>query len=120
MTKTTYDAIGDHFRGLWGKEAGWAHSVLFTADLRAFSAKGIVKTLVGEVKTEIDTETWEILKTDFGVIKAEKSTETCDDIYIKDEILPEIRLKRVIAEDDKVVIAEQISATRKAKRRRAR
>lgn len=27
LTKVTYDAIGDHFRGLWGKEAGWAHSV---------------------------------------------------------------------------------------------
>ena len=30
LTKATYDAIGDHFRSLWGKEAGWAHSVLFT------------------------------------------------------------------------------------------
>lgn len=37
LTKTTYDAVGNHFRKLWGKEAGWAHSVLFTADLRSFS-----------------------------------------------------------------------------------
>ncbi|TGZ81775.1 N-glycosylase/DNA lyase [Ascodesmis nigricans] len=37
LNKTTYDAIGDHFRKLWGEEAGWAHSVLFTADLKAFS-----------------------------------------------------------------------------------
>ena len=37
LTKATYDAVGDHFRQLWGKEAGWAHSVLFTADLRAFA-----------------------------------------------------------------------------------
>jgi len=43
LTKATYDAIGDHFRSLWGKEAGWAHSVLFTADLRAFSDKLIAK-----------------------------------------------------------------------------
>lgn len=27
LTKATYTAIGDHFRGLWGNEAGWAHSV---------------------------------------------------------------------------------------------
>ena len=27
LTKAMYDAIGDHFRDLWGKEAGWAHSV---------------------------------------------------------------------------------------------
>jgi N-glycosylase/DNA lyase len=39
LTKATYDAVGDHFRKLWGKEAGWAHSVLFTADLRAFSER---------------------------------------------------------------------------------
>ncbi|EAS33649.1 8-oxoguanine DNA-glycosylase (ogg) [Coccidioides immitis RS] len=37
LTKATYDAVGDHFRKLWGKEAGWAHSVLFTADLKVFS-----------------------------------------------------------------------------------
>ncbi|KAI4122634.1 MAG: hypothetical protein LQ338_005698 [Usnochroma carphineum] len=37
LTKATYDAVGNRFRSLWGKEAGWAHSVLFTADLRAFS-----------------------------------------------------------------------------------
>ena len=39
LTKATYDAVGNHFRKLWGKEAGWAHSVLFTADLRAFSER---------------------------------------------------------------------------------
>ncbi|KAI9770312.1 MAG: 8-oxoguanine glycosylase ogg1 [Geoglossum simile] len=49
LTKATYDAIGDHFRSLWGKEAGWAHSVLFTADLRAFSDKLTAKV---EVKQE--------------------------------------------------------------------
>lgn len=27
LNKATYDAIGDYFRALWGKEAGWAHSV---------------------------------------------------------------------------------------------
>lgn len=27
LTKAIYDEIGDHFRALWGKEAGWAHSV---------------------------------------------------------------------------------------------
>jgi N-glycosylase/DNA lyase len=31
-----YEHIADTFRQLWGPYAGWAHSVLFTADLRAF------------------------------------------------------------------------------------
>jgi len=49
LTKATYDAIGNRFRSLWGKEAGWAHSVLFTADLRAFAERLVAKT---ETKTE--------------------------------------------------------------------
>lgn len=39
LTKATYDAVANHFRKLWGKEAGWAHSVLFTADLRTFAER---------------------------------------------------------------------------------
>ncbi|KAJ6000036.1 N-glycosylase/DNA lyase [Penicillium waksmanii] len=37
LNKVTYDAVANHFRKLWGQEAGWAHSVLFTADLRSFA-----------------------------------------------------------------------------------
>lgn len=47
LNKATYDAIGNHFRKLWGKEAGWAHSVLFTADLKTFADR-----LTSEVKME--------------------------------------------------------------------
>ncbi|MBE7180493.1 MAG: hypothetical protein INR71_04645 [Terriglobus roseus] len=39
LTKATYDAVANKFRGLWGQEAGWAHSVLFAADLRTFSER---------------------------------------------------------------------------------
>ena len=49
LTKATYDAVGTHFRKLWGQEAGWAHSVLFTADLKAFSERLATKL---EVKVE--------------------------------------------------------------------
>lgn len=57
LTKATYDAVGDRFRSLWGKEAGWAHSVLFTADLRVFSERLLAKIEVNEVKVEgADTE----------------------------------------------------------------
>lgn len=56
LTKDTYDAIGAKFRGLWGQEAGWAHSVLFTADLRAFSERLVKKEEVVEVKVEDEAE----------------------------------------------------------------
>lgn len=49
LTKASYDTVANHFRKLWGKEAGWAHSVLFTADLRAFAEQLNAKL---EVKVE--------------------------------------------------------------------
>lgn len=61
LNKTTYDAVANHFRKLWGKEAGWAHSVLFTADLRTFADKLAatkkVDVKVKEEKTDIKIET---------------------------------------------------------------
>ncbi|KAK4948084.1 8-oxoguanine glycosylase ogg1 [Elasticomyces elasticus] len=59
LTKTTYDAVANHFRKLWGKEAGWAHSVLFTADLRAFAERLTTKvetSIKEEVKDEEEAE----------------------------------------------------------------
>ncbi|TPX59910.1 hypothetical protein PhCBS80983_g02136 [Powellomyces hirtus] len=39
MTPKNYLAIGDFFREIFGDYAGWAHSVIFTADLRQFGEK---------------------------------------------------------------------------------
>ncbi|XP_051964497.1 N-glycosylase/DNA lyase [Xyrauchen texanus] len=36
LTDKVYKDIGDFFRKLWGPYAGWAHSVLFCADLKRF------------------------------------------------------------------------------------
>lgn len=61
LTKAMYDAVGDHFRGLWGSQAGWAHSVLFTADLRTFSDRVAEKVEEGSdverIKVEATEET---------------------------------------------------------------
>ncbi|KAJ5322511.1 8-oxoguanine DNA glycosylase N-terminal [Penicillium brevicompactum] len=61
LNKTTYDAVANHFRKLWGKEAGWAHSVLFTADLRTFADKLAatkkVDVKVKEEKSDVKIET---------------------------------------------------------------
>lgn len=62
LTKATYDAVGDHFRNLWGVEAGWAHSVLFAADLRTFAIRLATKT-------EVDVEEVHIKKEDGSVIE---------------------------------------------------
>ncbi|XP_039752698.1 N-glycosylase/DNA lyase isoform X2 [Pararge aegeria] len=36
VTEKMYSEIGDHFRSLYGDYAGWAHTVLFCADLKKF------------------------------------------------------------------------------------
>jgi len=46
LTAVTYAAVANRFRNLWGKEAGWAHSVLFAADLKTFSERVVAKTKV--------------------------------------------------------------------------
>lgn len=37
FSKAMYHSVGDHFRLIWGPQAGWAQSVLFTANLKSFS-----------------------------------------------------------------------------------
>ncbi|XP_069792837.1 N-glycosylase/DNA lyase isoform X2 [Narcine bancroftii] len=36
LTDKVYQEIGDFYRSLWGPFAGWAHAVLFSADLKKF------------------------------------------------------------------------------------
>ncbi|UZJ51532.1 hypothetical protein CBS101457_000852 [Exobasidium rhododendri] len=51
-----YEIIASRFRDLWGPYAGWAHSILFTADLRAFATykqEEEVKIEVGSVEGEL-------------------------------------------------------------------
>lgn len=100
LTKATYDAVGDHFRSLWGKEAGWAHSVLFTADLRAFSSR-------------LNT------KVEFLEVKKEEDKDVMIETGVKSEKIAESTLKREIQDDETVTMAvEEIPTTRKIKRRR--
>nr|KAJ3423183.1 8-oxoguanine glycosylase ogg1 [Polyrhizophydium stewartii] len=40
INKQTYDHIGESFRKIFGEHAGWAHTVLFCADLKAPSKPG--------------------------------------------------------------------------------
>ena len=100
LTKATYDAVGDKFRGLWGKEAGWAHSVLFTADLKAFSERLTSQVEVKELKEEAETK-------------------VLTEIQVTAEVLTPISAKREIEDEEKPLIAvEEVIATRPVKRRR--
>ncbi|KAI1383279.1 DNA glycosylase [Hypoxylon trugodes] len=54
FSKVMYDSVGDHFRKIWGQQAGWAQSVLFTANLKSFSEQAAGKTKEVDVKIEVD------------------------------------------------------------------
>lgn len=86
LTKATYNAIGDHFRALWGNEAGWAHSVLFAADLRTFAIR---------LATETDVDDEDIL------IKQEGSTILQERIvekrrFVVDDLIKNERRKKFV------------------------
>ena len=59
LNATNYKAIGDLFRSIFGEYAGWAHSVLFAADLKQFKEYGI------EVEAAMKDFTKEALKESF-------------------------------------------------------
>lgn len=101
MTKATYDAIGDHFRSLWGKEAGWAHSVLFTADLRAFSERLSIKV---EVKEEF--------------IKTEEDASSTVEMASEVTVVTKKRIKTEFEEGEKTTIKIEDVGVRRVKRRR--
>ena len=103
LTKATYDAVGNKFRSLWGQEAGWAHSVLFTADLRAFSERLVAKV---ERKQELH----EIKQEDNG-------EEAVVSELIKDEVIDK-RVKRHADEEEYRVLEVNEDMISRVKRRR--
>jgi N-glycosylase/DNA lyase len=103
MTAATYVAVGNHFRKLWGKEAGWAHSVLFTADLKAFSERLVAKT---EIKEE-DV-----------VIKQEDGEAVVQEV-VKKVTAKRKTIKQEPREDEHQVVQVKEEVTRRSKRRKA-
>ncbi|KAI0664622.1 DNA glycosylase [Cubamyces menziesii] len=44
MTPKLYDEVSTKLANVWGEYAGWAHSVLFTSDLKSFASYGLPST----------------------------------------------------------------------------
>ncbi|GAB7346333.1 hypothetical protein MBLNU457_5050t1 [Dothideomycetes sp. NU457] len=104
LTKATYDAVANKFRSLWGKEAGWAHSVLFTADLKAFSERLEVR---GQVKYEEDVVVKRELDGNHMIETKEMHTKS----LIK-------KVKRVGEDEEKMMVELHENVVRKNKRRK--
>ncbi|KAH7068505.1 DNA glycosylase [Paraphoma chrysanthemicola] len=102
LTAATYVAIGNLFRKLWGKEAGWAHSVLFTADLKAFSERVIAKI---EIKEE-------------EVVIKEEGDDTVIETIVKKESVKRKRIKQEPQDDEHQILEVKEETTRRSRRRR--
>jgi N-glycosylase/DNA lyase len=115
LTKATYDAVGNKFRSLWGQEAGWAHSVLFTADLKSFSdrlgAKTEVKDETEKVKAEKDIKAEEDIKTEDEDASVKKAVAEKIETLVKG-------IKREAEEDEHVLAEAKINIVKKVKRRK--
>lgn len=104
LSKPMYDAVGDHFRNLWGSQAGWAHSVLFTADLKTFSDR-----LIKKQEDEDD---------DIKAIKVEPADQTA---IVTPAMTPSKRRRVVTTQVKKEEEPSGlIAATRSSKRRKTR
>lgn len=103
LTAAMYTSVANHFRKLWGKEAGWAHSVLFTADLKAFSERVVAKVEVKEEKVVIKEEEDELLvesiilkgTTKRGRVKEESLKPEKQIVEIKQEVIRRSKRRRV-------------------------
>ena len=102
LNKQVYDAIGKKFRSLWGKEAGWAQTVLFTADLRAFSER-----LVEKIET----------KEEYVEIKQEGSDEILSDVTRSKKILGKA-IKREHEDGEQKILEIEERVVRSKRRRR--
>lgn len=102
LTAATYVAIGNLFRKLWGKEAGWAHSVLFTADLKAFSERVVAKV---EVKEE-------------EVVIKKEDDETVIETTVKKEATKRKRIKKEPLPDEGPIVQVKQESMRRSKRQR--
>jgi N-glycosylase/DNA lyase len=120
LNKTTYDAVANHFRKLWGKEAGWAHSVLFTADLRTFADK-LAATKKIDVKVRVEDEESDVkfetkVTTDLSL---EVPKEEDVDVKVKVEDIDDAKKPsgKKRKEADNIVTAAQTTETRRVSKR---
>lgn len=113
LTKALYDAVGDHFRELWGAQAGWAHSVLFTADLKSFSGRLVEKKEEdGDVKVKMESVEEVALVTPAATPSATPSKR-------RRALKTEVVKTEVKIENDEESLAV-VSTTRTSKRRKTR
>ena len=116
LTKEMYGAVGDLFRRLWGNEAGWAHSVLFAADLRTFSAGKEEEGVRVEGKVEEKVEGEREIKVEEVKVEVEDGEEGVGLLTPKETPARarkvKVEKKRVLEETVKLATPESLTGKR--------
>ncbi|KAJ5635509.1 8-oxoguanine glycosylase ogg1 [Penicillium longicatenatum] len=118
LTKATYDSVANHFRKLWGQEAGWAQSVLFTANLRSFAdrlAATKVEVAVKEDDSKVEIKTEVTTSMALTAPKHEDVTVKLEELESKPIVKKTVKKRK--ATPDGVIHASQTSETRRTSKR---
>jgi len=112
FNKAVHDAVGDHFRGIWGEYAGWAQSVLFTANLKSFAEQAASG---GKVEVEkVETADEKVVKVEVTEDATPEPGSTTRMRKRKTEVKTEVKEEN----PDTLVADVKVISTRKSKRRR--
>ncbi|KAH8116865.1 DNA glycosylase [Phellopilus nigrolimitatus] len=82
MTPKLYNEVNARLVNIWGDYAGWAHSILFTADLKSFSTYGLPtpSPSVSPQKSSITSRPTIASSDAHFLIKRKKTTQNSEDI----------------------------------------
>lgn len=102
LNKIAYDAVGNFFRDTWGEYAGWAHSVLFTADLRDLkngmnreSSEDIKSLELKEIVSKPKVEKKETLTVKKTVVKRKSAQVDTPKVHVSTTVEVESSLESV-------------------------
>lgn len=102
FSKAIHDMVGDHFRSLWGPYAGWAQSVLFTANLKSFSEEAKAE---GGEKESVEADTKMV-------------TQIQEEEYKSEDIVTKRRRESVVKVEENISMAKALETHTQIKRRR--
>ncbi|KAI1735989.1 DNA glycosylase [Xylaria scruposa] len=89
FSKAMYHSVGDHFRQIWGPQAGWAQSVLFTANLKSFAEQAAADPKAVDITVEVKQE---ITSEPLPTTRKRRTTAIVEQIKIEKEEASELKM----------------------------
>jgi len=122
LSKAMYDAVGDYFREIWGPHAGWAQSVLFTANLKSFAdqaSTGKKEVVAKKSKVEKVEKPENVEKVEKGIKEEGEETTSINSVIRTKKRKAVIKSETVKVEYTAVKITELTEVgPRRSKRRK--